>query len=112
MNEMTDAQINVAVAECCGWRKVAPWALDSKRLRGYPPDDNGRDFVPNFTESRDAMAGALEKLSGEEWVEFCDKLADEVLLCSFPKFWNEVRELMLATPKHQSIAFLKAKGKL
>lgn len=120
MNEMTDEQINVAVAECCGWTNVRmDYANGSDTFKSFLGNKPG--FVngpPFYSGSRDAMAGALEMLSPELRNDFIAILWKE---CGnearSANFWTEYNfrafwSCLTATPKQLAIAFLKAKGKL
>lgn len=107
---MTDNEINVAVAECCGWRRCPCGTAGCFFQLGGDSGD-----VPDYCASRDAMACALETLNAGEWDCYCDNLHQ---ICGLRELdyddnhsHEEMRPLLCAAATQQAEAFLKAKGK-
>lgn len=137
---MNDSEINVAVAECCGWEwlKLAGhhpghewWFAAPEQASQYLANvvfdalPDGVEWagdvlyprtspLPKYTDSRDAMASALATLKKIERISFLmilgveqgkePRALDDLL-------WDDVYDLVTASPRQMATAFLKAKGK-
>lgn len=64
----TDAQITERLARFCGWTKCQCGAPDCWRapLNNYGPFDGA---MPDFLNSRDALAPVLEELNAKQWTD-------------------------------------------
>lgn len=98
---MTDQEINVAIAEACGWTEIRAAKLKSFELYGIEPIEKLRDRVPNFCNDLNACHEM------EEWI-----LASPF---TYTQAWHdELSKIPMtyhATALQRCQAFLKAVGK-
>jgi hypothetical protein len=52
---MTNEQINIAIAEFCGWKQCQHCAEHGLKTWRYPTDDGCTDALPNYTSDLNAM---------------------------------------------------------
>jgi hypothetical protein len=93
---MNEKQINIAIAEACGWEQVEGEECFF---------DNGTEQVyieniPDFCNDLNAMHGAEKMLNNEQWVAYGKELSR---LKVFP--------MVHATASQRAEAFLKTLGK-
>lgn len=68
---MSEEEINVAIAECCGWTVI------SDTLCNIKPDKNGDPEVepiaplPNYCGDRNAVASIVNDLTDSQWDTYC-----------------------------------------
>ena len=107
---MTKEQINIAIAEVCGFHQEEPWS-DGRECWGhkdYPPHV-GFENIPNYCNDLNAMHEAEATLDFEQAELFEDELYDVIfknndglenpLSCRF-SVWH-------ATSRQRAEAFLK-----
>jgi hypothetical protein len=97
---MTNEQINIAIAEACGWQFVTYKETFAKPPNGGPCQY--KEGIPNYCNDLNAMHGAEKILTRDQIEVFCDQL--------LPKhhgiWWG------IHTTSHQRAeAFLKTIGK-
>ena len=69
---MTDEQINVAIAEACGWTEIHDSGVwHHHKLWGYPPlkpgqGGNSYQYLPDYCNDLNAMHEAEKTLSGTD----------------------------------------------
>jgi|Laugresu1bdmlbdd_1035124.scaffolds.fasta_scaffold08362_4 pterin-4a-carbinolamine dehydratase len=109
---MTDEQINIAIAEACGWRLIFKTKI---RQYGRPPwkIDGCRKRIPDFCNDLNAMNEAEKVLDYEQSEVFSDKVADIVQAVNhemdYPFPWHFAR--IHATARQRAEAFLRTLGK-
>lgn len=104
---MSDEQINIAIAEACGWKP----AFLMRDMAGNPFP--GQDIPPDYCNDLNAMREAEKTLNYEQAELFEDKLCD---ICVTE---NEERDNPLpyrfavahATARQRAEAFLRTTGK-
>jgi hypothetical protein len=104
---MTNEQINIAVAEACGWTEID--GLSARGLMGKPPEKLCPfDYLPNYCNDLNAMHEAEKFLSRGEHYQ-----SGEFAL--YVKNLDLVRcgrlHLIEATAAERAEAFLKTLGK-
>lgn len=122
--DLTEDQLNVAVAELLGWREIKKrkyfdgdeCQTEYKALGGIPPGmPKSCDCeIPPFTTSLDAMAQAEATLTDEERNEYAFALYDDTK-DSLHNYngaikWGTVFEFVTMTASQRARAFLRAKG--
>jgi hypothetical protein len=106
---MTDTDINIAIAEACGWKMVCDEAEKSmwKSREQWATDPNGmtapKTSIPNYCLDLNAMHEAENTLNQEEITEYLDWLDshDEMIEWAF---------VVHATARQRAEAFLRVKG--
>lgn len=110
-DEMTPEQVNVAIAEACGWTEIKARTMPMPRsfqgvisqLIGVNPK-GVRDTVPNYHGSLDAMAQAEATINTpEEWQAYLGENLPEI--CA-----NEDTPTECANAAQRARAFLRVKG--
>ena len=97
---MTDEQINVAIAEACGWIVTTP-------SFGIPPTQtafsklHGYDVLPNYCTDLNAMHEAEKYLEADSWYDYALRLNE---VC-----WHWA--LIHAPARQRAEAFLRTLGK-
>lgn len=112
MPPLTDEQIRVKIAECCGWTQNSrQCAFNDGRHQWFNTND-GCCYVecPNFTSDLNACAEMEKTLKGSEMDEYAGFLCDEI---DKPEFAGQSAAfgLLHATARQRCIAFLKVKTK-
>jgi hypothetical protein len=100
---MTNEQINIAIAEACGWQFVT-----YKETFAKPPNGDWqyKDKIPDYCNDLNAMHEAWLSLSDKDKF-VCDKELMRVLVASKDgPYW-----MTNSTAKQRAEAFLKAIGK-
>ncbi len=107
---MTNDQIIRKIAKACGWKTVYTVVLlnGEEKLSGVRKGGHVK-YIPNYTESNDAMQEALGTLDNEELSKYALELFAEVLRGK-PKHCEMQVAMLLATPRQKAKAFLLAKG--
>lgn len=107
---MKDTEINIAIAEACGWTRS-----DGPSLDGHPPscewtNPNGHySFCPDYTSDLNAMAEAEQRLHGTDYQHDNDVM--------YYKRWHEYQDHLMrnygasATARQRAEAFLRTIGK-
>jgi hypothetical protein len=105
---MTNEQINIAIAELCGWTDCV-YVESLKLTKGFPPPnnppiygtyENGMVQLPNYLNDLNAMHEAEKMLNSEQWVAYGKELSR---LGVFP--------MVHANAKERTEAFLRTFGK-
>jgi hypothetical protein len=109
VTQMTDEQINAAIAEACGWTDIGECENGGFRLRGFPSDrfEAHRKPIPNYCGDLNAMHEAEKVLAPKNWDRFSEK------------WWEyyhhlldgDVHKTIHATARQRAEAFLKTLGK-
>lgn len=107
---MNDEQINIAIAEACGWTKT-----ESPNWAWIRPDGRGWNWnVPDYCNDLNAMHEAIAFLSPEEADWFAVELSAIVLENPSKSWWdmnsNEVAHIANATARQRAEAFLRTIG--
>jgi hypothetical protein len=105
---MTDAEINVAIAEACGWRECRI-EVDALGVigTGISPNDFERSRVPGFVHDLNAMHEAERALKDDEQWQYCQNVLI-VVARSIPRAtWMEA---LHATAAEKAEAFVRTLG--
>jgi len=102
---MTTTEINIAIAQACGWKPI----LICLDFNGKPLE--GQSAPPNYAESLDAITLAEATLINSEYIEFARHLC-EIWLRENSMPINKVVILRStsATAAQRTEAFLRVKG--
>ena len=109
---MTPNEINVAIAEACGWTGIYCSAIQrgpfKPRFYGVSPDGNNR-LVPNFCGDLNACAEMVKSLASSQRRTYTQNLYDIVCGMAAPESddWFYVTN---ATPKQRCETFLRSLG--
>jgi hypothetical protein len=115
---MSAQEINVAIAELCGWKNdgMGWWYRDP-----LPPDADGwqRNSMyrnpPNYYGCLNACAEMEATLKAEQWMSYLHYIYDQVPGFREGSYWYEnfetQRQVSSATAPQRSIAFLRVHGK-
>ncbi len=125
---VTNEEINIEIAEFCGWRKIReqdyqPFGTNeyihgpSQVLVGIHPqsdvDDIEYEVIPDYCHDLNEMAEAKNLLTGEKRIGFIDYLCEVVKqdknINAGP--YSVMTQAFYATAKQQAIAFVKTIGK-
>lgn len=102
---MTDQEINVAIAEACGWTILKEPRADGCACYATNPDGVHVPGILDYCNDLNAMHSA-EKVLGEEWDLYADHL------CKLqPNETSLVKALLFATARQRAEAFLRTLGK-
>jgi hypothetical protein len=104
--EMTNEQINIAIAEACGWEKVEGEECFF---------DNGIEQIyieniPDYCNDLNAMHEAEKVLNDEQWPEYREELRN-VVLGGIRMVSQWCKADLHATARQRAEAFLKTLGK-
>lgn len=99
---MTDEQINIKIAELCGWQTSAPsW-------------DIGRHDCPNYAADLNACHEFAAWLNLEQQIKFAEELQCIILESPYRAWWDatvmEVFQIADATARQRCEAFLRVHG--
>jgi len=98
---MTDEQINIAIAEACGWTEID--GLSAMGFMGKPPHKLcSFDYLPDYCNELNAMFEAEKSLTREQIEVYCQHLKPE----NYGDWWG-----IHTTARQRSKAFLRALGK-
>ena len=98
---MTNEQINVAIAEACGWTDISQYTQAVDGWYGYEPENGPHSQIPNFCNDLNAMHEAEKMLNSEQKeIYFLD------LMCLYGK-WPKSIQAIQATAKERAETFLK-----
>lgn len=125
---MTYQEINIEIAEYCGWTKIReqdyqPIGTDpyidgpSQVWVGIHPesdaDSKEYEVIPDYCNDLNEMADAKNLLTGDKRIDFIDYLCEVVKqdknLNTGP--YSVMTEAFYSTAKQQAIAFVKTIGK-
>ena len=106
---MSDEQINIAIAEACGWNDVQrPNNEFGRRAYGWMRTEHGNRTletqIPNYCNDLNAMHEAEKRMRSGDWTRYCQYLAEYG--------GGTVRFVSVhATAQNRAKAFLKTIGK-
>lgn len=98
---MTNEEINVAIAQACGWEEKS---FGPSWYQSYTK-------MPNYCNDLNAMREAEKTLSGDQWLDYMLNL--QAVLVRHPNRdkWTVCRELRHATARQLAEAFWRTLGK-
>jgi hypothetical protein len=98
---MTDFEINIAIAEHCGWERhpMDQWIITDPK---YPHSVQPLNTIPKYCEDLNAMHEAENALSQDEL---------EIIYPKFLGIYREPNKAIRATARQRAEAFLKTVGK-
>jgi hypothetical protein len=69
---MTNEQINIAIAEACGWQ------VNKHKYLAKPPNGDWqyKDKIPDYCNDLNAMHGAEKQMRSGDWTRYCQYLAE------------------------------------
>ena len=108
---MTDSEINIAIAEACGWLKRVPCNKCGHGTHQWlTPDGLVVDKLTDYCHDLNAMHEAENMLTIDEQHSFVNHLAN-MLSCSYD-FWDKEEDWKLthSTARQRAEAFLRVKG--
>jgi hypothetical protein len=105
---MTNQQMNVAIAEACGWTDIhdsGPW--HNHKLWGYPPElpgqgGNAYKYMPDYCNDLNAMHEAEEVLTDDQREVFYPRNLGA---------WQSPFNVIYAPARQRAEAFLRTLGK-
>jgi len=101
---MTDQEINIAIAEACGWKRCEPCAKNGY-FRWRTPENTGcRVDLPSYTADLNAMHEAEKVLTAEQFQDYDSELTDQYVL-------HQSNNPIHATARQRAEAFLRTSGK-
>jgi hypothetical protein len=101
--QVSDEQINIAIAEACGWSEISDWKAAG--INGLHPSGQWTEVIPNYTSDLNAMHEAMLLHPRKELLR--DFLYLEVL--EDPT--NKTNEPAWATAKQWAMAYITSLGK-
>jgi hypothetical protein len=116
---MSDAQINIAIAEALGWKKCrlsikgAGGGTRALTAYGIPPNRNYEADCPNYCNDLNAMHEAEAEESVDlDWIKYWEILEDITGSRTFDKFiCEDCRSMLSPTARQRAETFLKTLGK-
>ena len=101
---MNDNEINIAIAEACGWKRCEPCAKNGY-FRWRTPENTGcRVDLPSYTTDLNAMHEAEKVLTAEQFQDYDIELTDQYVL-------RQSNNPIHATARQRAEAFLRTLGK-
>jgi hypothetical protein len=64
---MTDQEMNIAIAQACGWHTFGLWNGNAKQVAAYPPDESRSKIIPNYCHDLNAMRSAVMAQEDATW---------------------------------------------
>ena len=109
---MTDTEINIAIAEVCGWKH---YHLDLWVPPQQTNDPDGFselqcDSLPDYLNDLNAMHEVEKALDDEQWLDYVRCLQEDVLQ-RWPGKYRQWAALTHATAAQRAEAFLRTIGK-
>jgi len=101
---MTNQQINIAIAELCGWTEISHYTQAVDGWYGYEPEDGPHSQVPDYCNDLNAMRKAMLTLTNKQGFGFLWYLNDM-------GFVGGDWELLTLDSQVLAEAFLKTLGK-
>jgi hypothetical protein len=94
----------IAIAEACGFTQEKPW-LDGRECWGHKdhPPHVGFEEIPDYLNDLNAMAGAENTLTDNQWFEY-----DLQLMLVAKCDWHVPRNRIRATAAQRAEAYLRA----
>lgn len=108
---MNDNEINIAIAEACGWQKVDELNSSLHHFRCWVEPGTGRKqhwkfrvSPPSYTTDLNAMHEAEKVLTAEQFQDYDIELTDQYVL-------HQSNNPIHATARQRAEAFLRTLGK-
>lgn len=101
---MSEEQINVAIAEACGWTDISQYTQAVDGWYGYEPENGPHSQIPNFCNDLNAMHEAEKMLGEVHSIKSCEY--DDWLQSTI-----EHDQKWRATARQRAEAFLRTIGK-
>ena len=103
---MTNEQINVAIAEACGWKEITNCTCGGKK-GGCPLGGHASSYTPNYCGDLNAMHEAEKVLAPKNWDRFSE---------NWHNYYMHLRRgdadrAIHATARQRAEAFLRTLGK-
>ena len=73
---MTNEQINIAIAELCGWTEISQYTQAVDGWYGYEPRNGPHSQVPDYCKDLNAMRKAMLTLTNKQGFGFLWHLND------------------------------------
>ena len=109
---MTDQEINIAIAEACGWESI--WKDDRGNMRGFHMQhgaDGNKRLVPFYITDLNAMHEAEKVLREMQTMTYIDRLGEIVSQGMGDGSYGEIWNMLHATARQRAEAFLRTLGK-
>jgi hypothetical protein len=100
---MTNEQINIAIAEACGWTDISQYTQAVDGWYGYEPENGPHSQIPNFCNDLNAMHEAEKVLLSGYWMRYCE--------CLTYLLGKSVYASVHASARDRAEAFLRTIGK-
>jgi hypothetical protein len=107
---MTSEQINIAIAEACGWTEIEQYTQAIDGWYGYEPENGLHSQVPNYCNDLNAMHEAEKVLNDEQWLQYREELRN-VVLGGIRMVSQWCKADLHATARQRAEAFLRTLGK-
>ena len=114
---MKPEQQRIAIAEICGWTDIHGGPPEGAYWRGANPlrPDLLKEEIPDYLNDLNAMHGAEELLTEDQWNRYIQHILDEI---HYEEEWptcylnlDAVRQCASATAAQRAEAFLKTLNK-
>jgi hypothetical protein len=102
---MSDEQINIAIAEHCGWTEIEQYTQAVDGWYGYEPENGTHSQVPNYCKDLNAMHEAEKIILNDlkTWRQYVDLIRVQSA--------KSVNPIFHLTARQRAEAFLKTIGK-
>jgi len=109
---MSDEQINIAIAEACGWTHIFQPDDEFALLGMHPAHSMGRDYstVPDYCDDLNAMHKAERSVPFNIY-DYVGQLAEASGAALYYEDDSEAFQLLSATARQRAEAFLRTLGK-
>ena len=99
---MSEEQINIAIAEACGWTDISQYTQAVDGWYGYEPENGPHSQIPDYCNDLNAMHEAEKVLTSEQVTSYVDSLEFMNARWATPAF---------GTAAQRAEAFLRTLGK-
>lgn len=108
---MSEEEINIAIAEACGWRLFSQFKNLWAPPRSVVEYDCDAYQLPNYLNDLNAMREAEELLDDDQWLEYMLNLQDVLQRDPNRGKWVVCLDNMHSTAAQRAKAFVKTIGK-
>ena len=108
---MSEEEINIAIAEACGWRLFSQFKNLWAPPRSVVEYDCDAYQLPNYLNDLNAMREAEELLDDDQWLDYMLNLQDVLQRHPDRGKWVVCQENMHSTAAQRAKAFVKTIGK-
>ena len=108
---MSEEEINIAIAEACGWRLFSQFKNLWASPRSVVEYDCDAYPLPNYLNDLNAMREAEELLDDDQWLDYMLNLQDVLQRHPDRGKWVVCQENMHSTAAQRAKAFVKTIGK-